>query len=160
QAIDLRLELRSPLQALGDFPRQFDALREAECLADALGDQRRLGWVLAYLIQAFTRMGDHHLAIESGQRALAIAQSVNDLGIQVVANLYVGHDYFHLGDYRQATEFLRQSVEDLHGNQTGERFGLASLPAVGSRLFLVWSLAELGQFADGIAWAEDGLRIA
>src|SRR5262249_26013519 len=74
QAIDLRLDLRSPLQALGDFPRQFDFLREAESLAEAMGDQRRLGWVFGYLIQAYTRMGDHHRAIESGQRALAISE--------------------------------------------------------------------------------------
>lgn len=160
QAIDIRLDLRSPLQALGDFPRQFDLLREAERLADALRDQRRLGWVLSYLTQALTRMGDHHRAIESGQSALAMAEAVGDIGIRVVASLYLGHDYFYLGDHRRATEFLRQSVEALRTDSTSERFGLAGLPAVVSRGFLVWSLAELGQFADGIACAEDGVRIA
>lgn len=105
-------------------------------------------------------MGDHHHAIESGQRALAMAEAVGDLGVRVVANLYLGHDYFHLGDYRRATEFLRRNVDALHGDPTREGFGLAGLPAVFSRGFLAWSLAELGQFADGIACGEDGARIA
>ena len=51
-------------------------------------------------------------------------------------------------------------MESLDGDLIRERFGLAGLPAVFSRGFLAWSLAELGQFADGMACGEDGIRIA
>jgi hypothetical protein len=43
QAIDLRLNLRGSLQPLGELRRMLDHLHEAETLATALGDQRRLG---------------------------------------------------------------------------------------------------------------------
>jgi class 3 adenylate cyclase/tetratricopeptide (TPR) repeat protein len=160
QAIDLRFDLRNPLHALGEFGRIFDYLREAERLAEALGDQRRLGRVLGYLAQVFNLMGDYDRAIESGQRALATAEPVGDLGVQVVANYYLGIVYSQLGDHRRAMEFLRRNMEALDGDLIRERFGLAGLPAVLSRAQLAWSLAELGQFADGIICGEEGVRIA
>src|SRR5207249_1774318 len=49
QAIDLRLALRTALRSLGDFGRMLTVLCEAETLATAIDDPRRLGWVLLYL---------------------------------------------------------------------------------------------------------------
>jgi predicted ATPase len=43
QAIDVRCELRMALVPLNEMGRIFDILREAEALAQALGDRRRLG---------------------------------------------------------------------------------------------------------------------
>src|SRR5262245_41521643 len=48
QAIDLRLALRSALRSLGGLGRILAALREAESLAVALDDPRRLGQVLVF----------------------------------------------------------------------------------------------------------------
>src|SRR4029453_7248543 len=49
QAIDARFGLRSALNALGDFARLLAVLREAESLAAALDDARRLGRVSVFL---------------------------------------------------------------------------------------------------------------
>ena len=49
QAIDLRLALRSALLPSGDFGRILVCLREAEALAAALDDPRRLGQVSVFL---------------------------------------------------------------------------------------------------------------
>ena len=43
QAIDLRFDLRNAFFALGEYERILDYLRDAATLAEALGDQRRLG---------------------------------------------------------------------------------------------------------------------
>ena len=53
QAIDLRFDLRLALQPLGEYERIFDYLRDAETLAEALGDQRRMGQAAAHLINYF-----------------------------------------------------------------------------------------------------------
>jgi len=54
QAIDLRLDLRPALTALGEAPgRQLDHLRSTEALAQTLGDQRRLGRVYAEMGSTF-----------------------------------------------------------------------------------------------------------
>ena len=54
QAIDLRFDLRNSLHTLAEFGRIEERLREAETLARTLDDQRRLGWVSAY-------MSGHHV---------------------------------------------------------------------------------------------------
>src|SRR4029453_1710944 len=81
QAIDLRCDLRHALQPLGEYGRIFDALREAERLAEALGDQRRLGWVAALLTNYFYMRRDYAPALEAGQRARAIATALGDLAL-------------------------------------------------------------------------------
>lgn len=105
-------------------------------------------------------MGDHDGAVESGQHALAVAETLGDVALQVMAHHYLGGAYHALGDHRRALGFLRRNVESLAGDLIRERFGLAALPAVLSRAWLVRCLAELGAFPEGIVHGEEALRIA
>src|SRR5207253_3689980 len=57
QAIDLRLALRSALNPLGDLGRTLALLREAEAIAAALNDPRRLGQVSVSLSSHLWHMG-------------------------------------------------------------------------------------------------------
>jgi class 3 adenylate cyclase len=57
QAIDLRLALRTALVPSGDFGRVLAVLHEAETLAAALDDPRRLGQVFRFLSVHFRIMG-------------------------------------------------------------------------------------------------------
>ena len=57
QAIDLRLALRTALRPSGDFGRILACLREAEALAAALDDPRRLGQVSALSVEPFLLHG-------------------------------------------------------------------------------------------------------
>ncbi|OGG50146.1 MAG: hypothetical protein A3F84_13670 [Candidatus Handelsmanbacteria bacterium RIFCSPLOWO2_12_FULL_64_10] len=159
-AVDLRIDLRNSLFPLGERGATLDYLREAETLAEALGDQRRLGLVSAYMIVAFSFRGDYDRAVASGQRALALAEALGDLSIRVIANLFLSILYIHLSDYRRAMDLLGQNVEVLQGDLIHERFGLPSFPSVFSRSVLVRCLAEVGMFAEGIACGEEGVRIA
>jgi tetratricopeptide (TPR) repeat protein len=160
QAIDLRFDLRRALWPLGEFGQMLDYLREAETLAKALDDQPRLGRISAYMCRYFREMGDHDGAVESGQHALVVAETLGDVALQVMAQHYLGGAYHALGDHRRALGFLRRNVESLAGDLIRERFGLAALPAVLSRAWLVRCLAELGAFPEGIVHGEEALRIA
>jgi class 3 adenylate cyclase/tetratricopeptide (TPR) repeat protein len=160
QAIEIRFDLRNVLLPLGDHGRIFDRLREAETLAQVLDDRQRLGQVSVYMTEYFRIMGDLDRAIESGQRALALATAHGDIGLQVMAHFYVGSVYHDLGDYRRAVDVLGWNVASLEGDLIRERFGMTGLPSVLSRVYLSWSLAELGVFAEGVAKGEEGVRIA
>ena len=70
QALDLRLALRSALLPSGDAERILMALREAEALAVALDDHRRLGHISGFLSVQFRSMGAYDQSILSAQRAL------------------------------------------------------------------------------------------
>ncbi|MFQ5896837.1 MAG: AAA family ATPase [Candidatus Methylomirabilia bacterium] len=160
QGIDLRFALRNALWPLGELGRILDYLREAETLAEALDDQRRLGRVSSYVTQYFWMTGEPHRALESGQRALAIAANLGDFALQVETNLRLGQAYHALGDYRRAADVLRKNVESLEGDLVYERFGMPGVLSVTSRCVLVWCLAELGEFSEGVTRGEEGVRIA
>ena len=160
QAIDLRLALRTALRPLGDFGRILAALREAEALAVALDDHRRLGQVSLSLVIHFRIMGAHDQAIAAGQRALDLATASGDVVLHALVNLRFGQVYFFQDDYRRAIDYLRQAVAFFDGPRRRERFGFPNLPAVLSRAFLAWCHAELGTFAEGRALGEEGLQIA
>jgi transcriptional regulator with AAA-type ATPase domain/tetratricopeptide (TPR) repeat protein len=158
--IDLRFDLRNTLQPLGEFGRILEYLREAEALARSLGDQRRLGEASAYLTDYFRLMGDQDRAIEYGRQALEIADAVDAFPLRLRANTYLGQTYYALGDYRRAAGFLRGNVDSLAGERMLQSFGFAQFPSVHSRTCLVWCLAELGEFDDGIRIGREAIRIA
>ncbi len=159
-AIDLRFDLRNALHALGEFGKIRVLLREAERLAETLGDERRLGRVFGHLTLSLGTIGEYERAIESGHRALAIAEPTGDLGIQVVASLYLGMAHFNLGGYRRATEFQRRLIARLEADHIHERFGLPGVPAVIARCYLALSYAELGEFSDAALYGEEAIQIA
>jgi tetratricopeptide (TPR) repeat protein len=99
-------------------------------------------------------------AVESGQRALQLATTLGDVGLQVMANFYVGSLCYNLGDFPRAMECLGWNVVSLEGDRLRERFGMTGLPSVLSRVYLSWSLAELGAFAEAITRGEEGVGIA
>jgi tetratricopeptide (TPR) repeat protein len=77
-----------------------------------------------------------------------------------MATFFLGLPYLFLGDYRQAVHYHRKNVETLTSEWLHERFGEPGLPAVFSRAYLNWGLAELGVFAEGIVRGEEAVQIA
>ena len=104
ESIDLRFDLRNALVPLGEWGRIRTLLDETEALAEAVGDQRRLGRVLNYKVIQFALAGDFAAALEAGLRALAIGESLADVAIQVVANGYLGRVYLTRGECRGAVQ--------------------------------------------------------
>jgi DNA-binding NtrC family response regulator/tetratricopeptide (TPR) repeat protein len=160
QGIDLRLDLRNSLFALAEFPRVFDCLREAEILADRIGDEGRLGWISAYMAAHFWLANDPDRAVGPGHRALAVAQARGDFALQLVANVRLGQAYLSLGNYPRARECFHRTIDSLAGDLIYKRFGDAWLPSVAARVWFVYVLAKCGEFAEGIATGEEAVRIA
>jgi predicted ATPase len=160
QAIDLRLALRSALLPSGDLERILAYLREAEALAEALDDPRRLGQVSLFLSNYFLLRGTYDQAIAAAQRALMLATASGEVVLQALANRFLGAAYYHQGNFRRAIACSAQTVAALEGAQRRERFGLPLLPAVLSCAYLAAGHAELGTFAEGSARAEEGRQLA
>ena len=159
QAIDLRLALRSCLDPCGDLDRALANLREAETLAVALDDPRRLGQVSVSLSLHFYLMGAYDRAIVTAQRALALAAASGDVTLQLLANLHLGIAYQTQGDYRRSIDCLAQTMTALDSVEPHERAG-EFLPAVFTPAHLAASHAELGTFAEGRSVGDKGLQIA
>ncbi len=158
--IDLRLELRNALLPLGDNQAMFAHLHDAEVLASATSDDRRLGWILAYLTVAFTGAGDQDEAIARGRRALALSTAVGDDRLGVMASFFLGLASLCGGSVADAVQLFQQVVTTLAGERAAERFGEPGPPAQFARAFLGWSLADLGRFDEAVAVGEESLRMA
>jgi class 3 adenylate cyclase/tetratricopeptide (TPR) repeat protein len=164
QAIDLRVDFYIPLFALGEHRQSLDHLREAETLATALSDQRRLGLVSVWIANTLLGMGDNANALASAQRAFALATALGDLPLLAATQMRLGSIYNALGDYQRGLDLLRKAVEALPGEPLRDRFsgpvGTANRPPVLSRNLLLRALAEVGEFTEGVSRGEEGIRIA
>jgi tetratricopeptide (TPR) repeat protein len=158
--VDIRLELRNALLPYGQQGEIFVHLGEARRLAEAIEDAPRLGRVLAFLGNHYWNVGEADLAIESSRQALAIAERAGDLDLQIVGNFSMGGAHRSRGEYGQTVEYMRRVIAHLAPDLTYQYFGQHGLPAVLARSHLVWSLAELGHFAEAEAAAREGLAIA
>jgi class 3 adenylate cyclase/tetratricopeptide (TPR) repeat protein len=156
QAVDLRLDLHNALVPHGEVSRMLETLHEAERVAAALGDQRRMGQVAAYMTQDYWWTGQPDRAVASGQRALAIAGKLGDTALEAIANMRLGQAYASLGEYRRAVEALGRNVERAGSEPTG---GMA-LRSAASLAWMAWCLGYIGDFAEASARAEEALRLA
>jgi tetratricopeptide (TPR) repeat protein len=146
QAIDLRLELRSPLLQMGQLERVLTLSQEAEAMAEKLGDEQRLARVYTYLINYHYLKGEPDLAIEYGERCLRIGDSAGDASLQALARGYLGYSCHAQGLYRRAHAILRENVEALELVQGDAPGGQAGVSYVTSSGWLAFTLAELGEF--------------
>jgi class 3 adenylate cyclase/tetratricopeptide (TPR) repeat protein len=159
-AVDVRLELRAALVALGRFKDILNIVSEAERLAAEAGDERRLALVHAFLTNYFQITGDPDRALLYGHRALASARERGDLTVQVLATGYLSATSFVRGDFARAVEHARETLATLSGPMQHERLGTTSLPAVYCRLALVRSLCELGDFAPALGHAKESVAMS
>ena len=160
QAIDIHIDLAKSLLPLGQVERRLQHLRNAEGLARALGNQRRLGWVSAYMCDHLFHTGDFTESRAFGQSAQAIAETIEDFPLQVAADFYLGVTFFALGDYRRAEDHCRKVVQSLPGDLSRKRLPQAEFPAPIAHSYLALALAERGEFDEGIAHAKEGIRLA
>jgi class 3 adenylate cyclase/tetratricopeptide (TPR) repeat protein len=157
-AIDLRFDLRNALLPLGAHGQVLDLLREAQSLAESLNDQGRVGWLSAYMSMNLCFMANYERAVESGKRALAIADALDDRALRVATSFYLGVIHYAKGDYRRAIDFENRCAGSVQPDELRERFGLAGPAAAFAAIFVVACLAELGQFTEGIARATELIR--
>jgi class 3 adenylate cyclase len=159
-AVDLRVDVKTSLLPFGEFQRIVGYLREAEGLARALDDQRRLGQLSVHMCQTLALVGRPAEAIEFGKNAKTLAESLADVPLQVLANLYLGGAHLRTGDYRRAEDLSLKVLQLLEGELGRERSGLVGFAGGTARGYLTWIFADQGKFTQGIAHGEEGLRLA
>jgi class 3 adenylate cyclase/tetratricopeptide (TPR) repeat protein len=159
-AIDLRFELRNALYPLGQVARAREQLLSVRPIAEALGDEHRLGWLLAYVARDTSLLGDPTCALDLGGRALAIAERRGEHRLRALATAYLGCAHHARGEYRAAVKLLNESIVALDAEARHEFLGLPAPAGVFFRAWLVWSLARRGDFIEGRRRGLEALDIA
>jgi len=128
-------------------------------LAEALDDQRRLGRACRVMAHHFWLVGQHDRAIELGRRALDIVAPLGESALQAGSALPLGFAYHAVGDYAGAVELFRKNAESLVGDPVRE-VGMPVPTSLVSLAYLMWCLAELGEFAEGFVRGAEAVKIA
>ncbi len=160
QATDIHFNLRISLVALGERERVLEHLRAAEALATALADQRRLARVNAYIARELSAQGRYEEAVTADERAIAMARTLDDYGLEVLATLHMGWAYNSLGNYPKAVEALGRNLVPLDNPAVRERLGAIGLPFAFSRNSLALALAERGEFVEAVVRCTEAIQIA
>jgi tetratricopeptide (TPR) repeat protein len=160
QAIDLRLELRTALLALGDNGQIRDLLRDAEQLAVAANDDVRLAWVQSFRCMSYWGLGELPSAHAAGKQALASGQRLGDARIQRLAHLGLGWTFHARGEYRRSLQELSALLSMVaDGGPVSEQRGLP----IDSIMAYSWVAAcrtELGEFEAGLVAGRQAQRLA
>ncbi|MEE8395759.1 MAG: AAA family ATPase, partial [bacterium] len=158
EAIDIRILLRHSLFPLQLFEEIGTVLEEARPVAEKLKDRSRLGAILTLLTTHHLGIGSHQTAIRLGSEALWIANEHDDGAARRSILFQLIQANVSMGDYKQAISLDRRLLAE---GEADESTGLAQLTFVSlARMWLVWCLAEIGEFAEAFAQSKQTLSAA
>jgi class 3 adenylate cyclase len=153
-AVELRCDLASVLNLLGEYERALVVLGEAETCARKLDDRARLGRVLVGKSSVTLQLGNPDGGIAAARESLEIATAFDDPVRQAEASYALAIALHSAGDLGQAADLLRHNVETL---PLGPRnVAIASR----SRAWLALVLGERREFREGQRLGEEALRLA
>ena len=160
EAFEIRLELRAVLTQLGEGRVALEPLREAELLAERLGDDRWRSRVCAVLANTHTLLGNVDEALASGTRAWNIARGGEDLEPQVVSRACLQQAYYFHGDHERVVELSRENLAALPPARAHEFFDHLAPASIYSRYWMSLGLTQLGRFAEAAEHVTEALRLA
>jgi class 3 adenylate cyclase/tetratricopeptide (TPR) repeat protein len=160
RGFEVRLDLRPVLRLLGEGRRQLEHLREAEIIATQLKDDRRRGQVCAFMTTVQSTLDDLDEALDSGSRALEIAERLHDVPLRIVATSYLEQAHCYRGDYERVVALATANLDALPADAINNHFGMAVPASIFDRAWLVMSLAELGRFTEAAKYEAEAIRIA
>jgi len=145
---------------MGDNQRVLRILEEALRLAEGAGDRPRTARACSFLAHALRLEGEPLRAVEMGERALALAEALDDEGLRVQIYDDLGQAYETAGMYSESVRMLRRNVELIQGERLFEHFGKPGPAGEWSRCALALVLTEVGEFHEARELAEEGARVA
>jgi len=145
-AIDARVHAYSPLLALGEIDRLVVVMSEADALARALGDKRRLAATTSQLAGALWLAGKHEAGLRSAEQASRLADELDDFALRLSARFNRANLLHATGALGEAAELYTAIIESLGGELELTRFGWPGIPSILARGLLTWSLVSLGEF--------------
>lgn len=160
RAVDLRFELRNALWSIGAFEEILAHLSDAEKLAKKLDNPIPTGWISVFRSASLWQIGRSTEARKAAETALTINEEPKDISLGIGGNFYLGCVFVTSGDCQSAEIYFQKAVDSVEGELSHERCGLPFVPAVVSRSWLVWALAERGEFDQAMQHGEVALKIA
>jgi tetratricopeptide (TPR) repeat protein len=160
QAFEICLDLRSVLNLLGDVRSALEHLHEAEALAEKLDDDSRRGRVCVFMTNVHALLGEVEEALAWGARSLTFARRLDDSRLRIQTTSYLEQVHYYQGAYARAVELATDNLAALPAGWISADANSRMPTALWDRLWLVYSLAELGRFDEATSYGADLLALA
>jgi DNA-binding SARP family transcriptional activator len=160
QAFDLRFALMTVLGFLSNYERAREVGLEAEALARQLEDRGRLGWVSVALCLAAHVTDRDAEAEKFGTHALALGEALEDLVLRAAAVGNLTMIFYNALDPAGAVRIAREAFKVWRLDPRAAHSAGTVYRMVLGRHFLARTLAQLGDFEEGIAHAHATIELA
>jgi class 3 adenylate cyclase/tetratricopeptide (TPR) repeat protein len=155
RAIDLRLHAFATFHIAGANDKLIELIREAERVAERIGDRRRLVAAGAQTAFALWLNGKHDEAQARAEAVLTMAEMPADFPIVIAALFNLANIYHAKGRIAEAVGLHRRMLGMLQGGLSRKRFGWSAPPGVLGRAFCAWYLLDLGEIGPAAAMLEE-----
>lgn len=149
------------LYPLAEYNRRLECLKDAESRVKVLGNAVHEIIVFSNLCHHYWGMGEHENAVANGERALELAISTNHIGLQGWTKYVLSQAYHALGRFQDAIDYgswrIKQIAQQLKEHPSNP---FVVLHAVVPRLWLIWSLQEIGKMAEAEMLSAENVEIA
>jgi DNA-binding SARP family transcriptional activator len=160
ERIDINLQLAQAYAFTGDLQHAIQLLDETDQLANALGDESRLGQIYRRSAQFFWLRGQPELAADYARRTLRVAEELNSNELLFSALRMLGRVSIALAAFDDAIAYLMRYV-NLHEELTssGHTSGLPDDLSIVLG-YLGVSYTRVGAWERALACARRGLSLA
>lgn len=158
--IDMRLAALAAHMPLGNMDETLALVHEAREIASSTGDQRRLGAVHSQVATASWYTANYDDAFEAAERAMEIATTEGDKGLQMRAAYNLGMVYHARGDFTRTIEMFARLIDGIGESERHRRYGWVGYPESFCRAFKASSLTYLGEFEAAIECFSPGIELA
>src|SRR5262249_55234157 len=145
---------------LGEGRQMLEHLREAETIAGRLKDDLQRGRVCAFMTTVLSTFDKLDEALVTGNRALEIAQRLDDLPLRMVSTTYLEQARYYRGEYEHVVELATDLLAALPAEWVHEYFGMAVPASIFGRSWLIMSLTELGRFDEAAKYETEAIKLA
>ena len=122
ERIDVHLATWAALWPLGELDQVLAHAKEAEQLAQSIGDETRLGWVFTHLSYSSLIAGAAGDASSYAQRAGQIAERRDDAELKLVAACCLAESLLFAGDHQRLDALVSQILHAPAGDLWKEHF--------------------------------------
>lgn len=160
RGIDIRLGLRVALLASGDLMQVRVYLEQAEALARALDDRRRLMPIVISRSTILVNLGALEQAIEAGLQGRSLAEQADDTGCYISACFALGQAHWNRGDFNSAVSILSSAIERVTPERQRSFTGTTGGLAVLCRVSLSHTHSFMGEMKQACVLARQALDMA
>ena len=160
RAIDVRVDLHTPLLVVGQVPRLVELHRQAEVVALELGDPHRLSRLFQRMSQYSWMTAKYDAGIDYAQRSLELATTIADPDGIVLATYSLAQSQYSMGRYRSAIELFARVVDGPNADRAKRLLAATISTYIAVCGWLGQALSNLGELDRAITFADLGVRAA